>query len=341
MKVRVPSFYKTFHCIASACTDTCCAGWEVDVDEASQARYASVPGDFGQKLRSSIEDGHFVLAEKERCPFLNSQNLCEIYLHLGKDSLCDICREHPRFIDVFGDWKELGVGLCCEESVRLLLEFEGAFSCEEFLDSEEPEVLDEESLDARNSAFAMRAELLERLSNRQIPLSERLADILRLTAFFSEESPEPFFEDPFEIETHQTEILLQGESLGAEWDFAKMQIQQSLKNGPVKKIQSLFSDSDGEKIVAYQIFRYFLKSLYDGDMLSKVKFAIYFWLVLKSFGKELSLPLAKPSPAICAVKLLSKQLEYSEQNMEILETEFRENAYFSIGAFLKLLGETG
>jgi lysine-N-methylase len=142
MKVRVPSFYKKFHCIASACTDTCCAGWEVDVDEASQARYASVPGDFGQKLRSSIEDGHFVLAEKERCPFLNSQNLCEIYLHLGKDSLCDICREHPRFIDVFGDWKELGVGLCCEESVRLLLESEGAFSCEEFLDSEEPEALD-------------------------------------------------------------------------------------------------------------------------------------------------------------------------------------------------------
>jgi len=339
MKVRVPSFFKKFHCVASKCHDTCCAGWEVDVDEVSQARYANVQGSFGDKLRSKIVDGHFVLAENERCPFLNGQNLCEIYLHLGKDSLCDICREHPRFIDVFGDLKEQGIGLCCEESVRLLLKSEGHLAWDEFLDSEVPEILDEESLDARNSAIAIRTEILERLSHGQESLSKRLADILLLTASFSEETTDRLAEPSDEIWKHQIQVLLQGESLGKEWDASKIEIQHSLQTGLPKNFLRLFSDSDGEKIVAYQIFRYFLKSLYDGDMLSKVKFSIYFWLVLQRLGRELSVSNGKPSLSICAVKLLSKQLEYSDENMEMLADAFRENAYFSTGAFLKLLSE--
>ena len=35
MKIRTPEYYKDFKCIAGACTDTCCAGWDVDVDEKS------------------------------------------------------------------------------------------------------------------------------------------------------------------------------------------------------------------------------------------------------------------------------------------------------------------
>ena len=40
--------------------------------------------------------------------------------------LCDICREHPRFYEWYGEYKDAGVGLCCEEAVRLLLESEKA-----------------------------------------------------------------------------------------------------------------------------------------------------------------------------------------------------------------------
>ncbi|MBP5246284.1 MAG: flagellin lysine-N-methylase [Fibrobacter sp.] len=339
MKVRVPIFYKSFRCKASACEDTCCAGWEVDVDADSMQRYAKVQGSFGEKLRSQIVDGHFALDEKERCPFLNSKNLCEIYLHLGENSLCDICREHPRFVDVFGDEKEQGVGLCCEEAVQLLLNLEGPLTFEELVDSEAPEVLDEESLDAKNSIFAIRTEIFERLSNRNISLWECLADILRFTAGFSEETTDIAIENADEIWNHQVKILMQGESLGAEWNFAQAQIEASLQNTSFKNSSHLFSDSDGEKLVAYQIFRYFAKSLYDGDMLSKVKFAIFFWLLLQNYGRELSLFKTKPSAAICAVKLLSKQIEYSDENMQRLADAFAADTYFSTGAFLRLLGE--
>ncbi len=39
MKIRTPEYYKDFKCIAGACTDTCCAGWDVDVDEKSYDYY--------------------------------------------------------------------------------------------------------------------------------------------------------------------------------------------------------------------------------------------------------------------------------------------------------------
>ena len=39
MKIRVPEYYKDFACIGGTCIDTCCAGWEVDVDKKSSAYF--------------------------------------------------------------------------------------------------------------------------------------------------------------------------------------------------------------------------------------------------------------------------------------------------------------
>ena len=39
MKYHKPSFFDQFKCIGSACTDTCCAGWEIEVDETTAEGY--------------------------------------------------------------------------------------------------------------------------------------------------------------------------------------------------------------------------------------------------------------------------------------------------------------
>ena len=52
MKVMTPHYYKDFRCIAGACTDTCCAGWDVDVDKDSYKYYKTVKGAFGKRLKS-------------------------------------------------------------------------------------------------------------------------------------------------------------------------------------------------------------------------------------------------------------------------------------------------
>ena len=76
MKIVTPDYYKNFKCIAGECTDTCCAGWDVDVDKESYKQYRRVIGSFGNKLRSVMvpsEDGGCTFTLKEgRCPFLNT-----------------------------------------------------------------------------------------------------------------------------------------------------------------------------------------------------------------------------------------------------------------------------
>lgn len=42
---RYPVYYKEFVCAAGDCPDTCCAGWDVVVDEETAARYAAVEGE--------------------------------------------------------------------------------------------------------------------------------------------------------------------------------------------------------------------------------------------------------------------------------------------------------
>ena len=56
MERIIPDCYKQFRCIASACPDSCCKEWAVDVDEAAAARYRALPGELGDRLRSLIRD---------------------------------------------------------------------------------------------------------------------------------------------------------------------------------------------------------------------------------------------------------------------------------------------
>ena len=50
----VPDYYKEFKCIADKCEDTCCAGWQIVIDEKSLAKYKKIRGDFRGKMFKSV-----------------------------------------------------------------------------------------------------------------------------------------------------------------------------------------------------------------------------------------------------------------------------------------------
>ena len=52
--IRRPSYYKDFRCIASDCTENCCIGWEIDVDEDTLAYYKSIGSDFSMRTSFSM-----------------------------------------------------------------------------------------------------------------------------------------------------------------------------------------------------------------------------------------------------------------------------------------------
>ena len=55
MKLYAISGYEQFRCLMSRCTHTCCAGWEIDIDGDTLARYRRTGGDIGKKLREKID----------------------------------------------------------------------------------------------------------------------------------------------------------------------------------------------------------------------------------------------------------------------------------------------
>lgn len=56
MKFIKPNFYDAFHCTAAACSDTCCAGWEIDVDPDTVEYYENLEGELGERLREELCD---------------------------------------------------------------------------------------------------------------------------------------------------------------------------------------------------------------------------------------------------------------------------------------------
>ena len=135
MYYRKPHYYQDFVCTADKCPDTCCAGWQIFIDEESLETYSRVKGDFGIRLLNSIDwsVGAFEQYEK-RCSFLNEKNLCDIYRKLGPSSLCETCRQYPRHTEEFENLRELSLSLSCPVAAEMIL------SCKsrvEFLEEED------------------------------------------------------------------------------------------------------------------------------------------------------------------------------------------------------------
>lgn len=130
----LPDYYPEFHCRAGACEDTCCAGWQIVIEEQSLKRYKAYRGPFRRRLFLSVrwKKGSFRQDKEKRCAFLNDKNLCDMYVELGPDSLCRTCRLYPRHIEEYENVREVSLSVSCPEAARLLLTRQEAVSFRRF-----------------------------------------------------------------------------------------------------------------------------------------------------------------------------------------------------------------
>ena len=286
-----------FRCIASACRHSCCIGWEVDVDAAALARYQAVTGPFGARLQAQIAQGdcpHFILGEGERCPFLNGDNLCDIYITLGEDALCQICSDHPRWRSWFADRVEEGLGLCCEEAARQLLDRETPFALvEDALEGAE------ETPEELGVLLRSREELMKLLQNRGKPLRDRICEVFSLCGIEAELSP-------FETDL---DFLLGLEILDPAW-------KELLERRPEPRWETAW-DRDGEHILCYLLYRYYvswgLERWAEDFALRFGAFSLRLLGALYATKEELSL-----TDRVEFVRAWSSELEYSEENLEAI-----------------------
>ena len=221
--VYVPNYYASFKCIADACRHSCCVGWEIDVDADALARFDTVGGSMGERLRRSIDREAdppcFILTHDERCPFLHENGLCDLITELGEDSLCHICADHPRFRNILPDRVELGLGLCCEAAAKLILEQTEPFGVVEL--PPEDAARERYAHEDRGELDGETAELLERrdkllpiFGDRSMPLSDRI----RRVFYHSDINLRESATDAFKSFPHITAILRKMERLDPAWD---------------------------------------------------------------------------------------------------------------------------
>ena len=178
----IPDYYKKFSCTANECEDTCCAGWQIVIDEKSLEKYKKVQGTFMFRMLRSIKWKQKVFRQdkEKRCAFLNCENLCDMYRTLGEKSLCKTCRLYPRHIEEFEGVREITLSLSCPEVARILME---CIEPVKFLSYDKPEIEEKEDFEDFDLFFYSmlgdaRDQMLEILQNRDISIKERAILVL-------------------------------------------------------------------------------------------------------------------------------------------------------------------
>lgn len=124
MLYTYPDYFKKFKCIADQCPDTCCAGWYIMIDEDSLENYKEYQGEYRDTLHKNIKwkDECFKQGKSGNCAFLREDLLCDMYIHLGENSLCKTCREYPRHTEEFENVREISLSLSCPVVAKMLCE---------------------------------------------------------------------------------------------------------------------------------------------------------------------------------------------------------------------------
>ncbi|MCR4683919.1 MAG: flagellin lysine-N-methylase [Lachnospiraceae bacterium] len=124
MEIREISFFNSFQCAGGACSETCCRGWLIPLEEEDQARLKKERGLFWLKYRLATWCGlkDNFNSTSRYCPFFNKDGLCSMQLQKGHDFIPEVCRSYPRYYRNNGCFEERMIDLSCIEGAKLWFE---------------------------------------------------------------------------------------------------------------------------------------------------------------------------------------------------------------------------
>ncbi len=383
MKLRVPHYYKDFVCIASKCKDNCCiGGWEIDIDDETANYYLNLEGEFGDILRASIgrTDEYCFKLKDGKCPFLDNENLCEIYKNLGEDKMGVVCTQFPRFTEYYGSIKETGIGLACEEAERIIFTDRKPFSMD-IEDIDEEEVIDTEYDNVlANYLFKVRDLLFKMIDNESISLYNKMIymieigkhiqdlvnennteEIQNIINLLQQNNYEALQLDKQNINIDENSSMYEVESilnayseleiLNEQWQYYLDDMYDMLHSEDmspadysvlVKEFTEYIKDRNYEysNMLKYFVFRYFMKAAYDHDVFGKLQLSVTNYFVIRDMdivkwlknNREFSF-----EDRIETVHIFSREVEYSEDNLEVLAEEFIFDDIFKVENLIALL----
>ena len=177
-----PDYFNEFKCVADKCKDTCCAGWQIAIDKESLEKYKKINGEYVWKVMTNVdwEEQCFRQDEAKRCMFLTCNNLCDLYINAGEESMCKTCRDYPRHAEEFEGVREVTLSASCPEVARILMERTApvSFVTEERPEEEETEFFGDFDPFLYSVIEDGRTAMIEILQNRNLPIRERVVLVL-------------------------------------------------------------------------------------------------------------------------------------------------------------------
>lgn len=334
MIYRKQAGFDAFKCIADKCPKSCCIGWQIMIDENSVDKYSRATGDFGQRLKNSInyEEGCF-LQNGIRCSMLNNNGLCDLQSTLGEEYLCDTCRLYPRHTEEFQDIREYSLSLSCPEVTRMIMEPDYKFA---FTESEDNLIDDSEEFEDFDLLLFDKLEyardrLMKIASDTATPLQDRISNIvdssLELQNLFDEGDifgmDDVEFRDKqafdFEYCLKSLDTLLEMEVLEESWTKTIQATKDFWKNKSATSPEwkaAMYPEADTEfvfsKVLQSLLFTYFCGAVYDGQIYARTMIATqsvrWLMMIYEANKKDLR----------STIYLYSREVEHSDLNVNQL-----------------------
>ena len=330
MLITKPNRDGAFRCLASSCPDTCCAGWEIVVDDESADRFRAMEDAMGKRLQQSLltVDGETQLKRHPdgRCVLLNERNLCDLYALYGEGALCRTCRLHPRFVADYGARREIMPGLSCPAWIEAYLLDEEKVT---FLTEETDDPIGYTDIDAALffKLHRARTKALDMLQDRSLTVDERMHRLLTLATEVDgereEDCPQSDLLPAYLKKLRSLEILTPA--------WRDLLQRKGGVSCPEEVLAPLL-----EKVLVYDVFRFFLRGVYDGRALPWAKYAVFHVSVLRRLccgctGKE---------QAAEVIRLYSKEIEHNAENLEALHRALcRRSGRWSVAGLRKVISE--
>ena len=235
------------------------------------------------------------------------------------------------------------LSVSCEEVGRIIFSDEGKMSYEdielpdfgiedEFYEDEEEEPFEEDMEEFCSHLEEYRTQAVAILQNREKSIDDRIREYLKFCEKLQNvvENPEEELWEPIEYFHVRMETFDELENVNEEWMEVKQRVRDFFETHSYTEALEEYKKSGDyneiwyEHILVYFTYRYFMRAWYDGNVLAKAQFAIVGFLVIRDMdivryfanGKSFKL-----DDRIANARIFSREVEHSEETLEILEDD--------------------
>ncbi len=367
MVVRYPLYLSKFQCAAGACPDTCCQGWDISIDPKTLACYRRACGNLGRRIHQGVDFKRGCLVfQNGVCPFLDGSGLCSLQKEGGVHMISKACRLYPRHVEEYGSRREWSLSFSCPEVARIILSRQEPIIFAEKMSVGKGRPDSEIDRDFLEVLLEIRRVAIEIGQDRKFTMERRMAMVLAFVHDVQKRLDSGKRENSLgKIRKYLERFCCRTEAADKKFEERCRALQKSERDrenlllkyrdtfyefavieNKWKKILSrlrrweaggrcMEKDSSKaacglpyEHILVSYLDLYLPGAVYDGDVLSKVKLAVYHCLALHMLEGALGIPLER------LIHIYAREIEHSAGNLEYLEEMVKNRQEFDVNEMI-------